>query len=79
MQPRSSSGLAQESRNGFAKPAPAGDVQTFSEQHVAAPALAKLLKLDFRSLSRFLKEACAPVLAVPVIGKGQTSLASHRF
>ena len=61
-----------ESRNGFAKLVPAGDFQRFAEKHVAAPVLARVLKLDFRSLPRFLRQAGAPVLAIPVIGKGQT-------
>lgn len=63
---------ARESRNGFAKLVPAGDVQRFADQHVAAPVLAKVLKLDFRSLRPFLTKVGTPVLAIPVIGKGQT-------
>jgi hypothetical protein len=63
---------ALESRNGFAKLVPAGDVQRFADQHLSAPVLAKLLKLDLRSLPRFLRQAGVPVLAIPIIGKGQT-------
>lgn len=63
---------ARESRNGFAKLVPAGDVQRFADQHVAAPVLAKDLQLDSRSLRPFLERAGTPVLAIPVIGKGQT-------
>ena len=63
---------AQESRNGFAKLVPTGDVQRFADQHLSATVLAKLLKLDFRSLPRFLRQAGVPVLAIPIIGKGQT-------
>jgi hypothetical protein len=39
---------------------------------VAAPVLAKDLKLDFRSLRPFLRRAGTAVLSIPVIGKGQT-------
>ena len=63
---------AQESRNGFAKLVPAGDVQRFADQHLSATVLAKLLKLDFRSLPRFLRQGGVPVLSIPIIGKGQT-------
>jgi hypothetical protein len=43
---------------------PAGDVQRFSGQHVAAPVLAKDLKLDFRSLRPFLRKAATAVLSI---------------
>lgn len=63
---------AHEWRNGFAKLVPADDIQRFAEQHMSVPVLAKLLKLDFRSLRPFLRRAGTPVLTIPVIGKGQT-------
>lgn len=63
---------ALESQNGFAKLVPAGDVQRFADEHVSLPVLARLLKLDFRSLLRFLRHAGVPVRAIPFIGKGQT-------
>jgi hypothetical protein len=43
-----------------------------ADDYLPLPVLAKLLKLDFRSVPRFLRHKGVPTLAIPVTGQGHT-------
>jgi hypothetical protein len=60
-------------RNGYSKLIPAEEVQQFADRYVATSILAKRFHLDTGSLSRHLKEAGTPLLAIPIpAGRGHT-------
>ena len=61
-----------EYRNGLSKLVPAGDVQHFGEQYVAATVLARRHIINCSSLLRLLRQSGTPVLAIPILGKGHT-------
>jgi Protein of unknown function (DUF4197) len=58
---------------------PAADVQSFADQYVAASTVAKRFNLNRRTLSSYIKESGAPLLAVPIPEEGRgPALFVHR-
>jgi len=58
-------------RPGLSKLVPAAQVVSFADRYVAASTLAKRMNLNRRTLSSYIKESRAPLLAVPIPEEGR--------